>query len=255
MQRPQALPSPCNVPKPPQALQALVFDLDGTLIDGYEAISISLTHAMTALGEDPWDAGTVRRHVGRGLEALLADAVGEERANEGVRLFREKYPEVYIDHSRLLPDVAETLGRLGSAGYRMGVATNKPAKFSREILRALGLGELLPFCWGPELVGRPKPDPEMVMRLLEELETDPEDALYVGDMPVDIETARAAGLPVWVVDTGSATRDELEAAHPDRILNGFAEIADLLAPGVVRGPDAESGDSPRSRSSFVRKNR
>src|SRR5436190_5657808 len=92
--------------------RGIVFDLDGTLIDGYDAIHMALAHAMTAFGEEPWDPPTLRTHVGRGLEALVADALGEHRAEEGVRLFRAKYPEVYLEHSRLLPGVAETVAAL-----------------------------------------------------------------------------------------------------------------------------------------------
>ena len=74
----------------------LVFDLDGTLIDGYEAIADALAYAMERLGETPLPLVRVRRMVGHGLESLLEEAVGTERAAEGVRLFRERYPEVAV---------------------------------------------------------------------------------------------------------------------------------------------------------------
>jgi phosphoglycolate phosphatase len=207
---------------------SLVFDLDGTLIDGYRAIEMALSFAMTTLGFEPWGAETVRRNVGRGLEALLADAIGPDLAGEGVRLFRTRYPEVYLDHSRLLPEVESTIRELGRRGYRMGVATNKPARFSRELIRHLGLAAELPFCWGPDLVSKPKPDPEMVFRLLEQLEALPETSLYVGDMPVDVSTARAAGVPVWVVPTGSSTRGELETSGANAVLERFSELTERL---------------------------
>jgi len=114
----------------------LVFDLDGTLIDGYEAIADALAFAMGRLGEAPLPLPRVRRMVGHGLESLLEEAVGKDRAAEGVRLFRERYPEVAVEKSHLMPGVAETLDVLGSRGHRMALASNKPARFSRMILEA-----------------------------------------------------------------------------------------------------------------------
>ncbi len=222
--------------------RSIVFDLDGTLLDGYRAITMSLEYAMTSLGVPPWDAATVRRQVGRGLEVLLADAVGSDRALEGVRLFRERYPEVFLEHSSLLPEVGETVRLLAERGMPMGVASNKPSRFSSELLRHFGLAEALPFCWGPDRVARPKPDPEMVFRLLEELGTSAEEALYVGDMPVDIDSARAAGVTVWVIASGSSTREELEAAAPDRILDRFSDLSRLLT-----APPPRSAPAPSSR--------
>lgn len=208
----------------------VVFDLDGTLLDGYDAITRTLGETMAGFGLEPWDAATVRRHVGRGLEALVADAVGEERMPEAVRRYRTRYPELYLDHSRLLPGVSGTVLELGRRGYRMGVATNKPARFSVELIRHFGLAGVLPWCWGPDRVTHPKPHPEMVERLLDEMGATPAEAVYVGDMTVDIETARASNLPVWVIPHGSSTRDELVAAAPDRILDRFEELLELLPP-------------------------
>src|SRR4029453_16629145 len=122
----------------------LVFDLDGTLIDGYEAIADALAFAMGRLGEAPLPLPRVRRMVGHGLESLLEEAVGKDRAAEGVRLFRERYPEIAVEKSHLMPGVAETLDVLGSRGHRMALASNKPARFSRMILEAKGVAAHLP---------------------------------------------------------------------------------------------------------------
>jgi phosphoglycolate phosphatase-like HAD superfamily hydrolase len=83
---------------------------------------------------------------------------------------------------------------------------------------------------GPEDVARPKPAPDMLRVALERLGVAPARALYVGDMGVDVETARAAGVPVWVVATGSDTREALAAARPDRLLTGLAELPGQLFP-------------------------
>src|SRR5437899_1246972 len=105
----------------------VVFDLDGTLIDGYAAIEDALGFAMERFGLEPLSRKQVRRLVGHGIEKLVEDAVGPRLAPEGVRLFRLRYPKVAVAKSRLLPEVPEVLARLSTSGYRMAVASNKPA--------------------------------------------------------------------------------------------------------------------------------
>jgi phosphoglycolate phosphatase-like HAD superfamily hydrolase len=81
---------------------------------------------------------------------------------------------------------------------------------------------------GPEDVARPKPAPDMLLTAVARLGLPAEQVLYVGDMVVDIETARGAGVSVWVVPTGSDARERLEAAHPDCLLRDLHELAELM---------------------------
>jgi phosphoglycolate phosphatase len=213
-----------------------VFDLDGTLIDSYGAIAECYNHARTSLGEPPLPPAEVRRRVGHGLESLMAEAVGPERAALAVTLFRERYDLICETRTTLLPGVGETLARLAAAGLPMGVATNKPARFAVRILRALGQMPPLQAVAGPGPDWPPKPDPAMVQHVLDELSAAPGSSLYVGDMGVDVETARRAGMAVWVLATGSSSRQELAASRPDRLLERFEELAALAAPPFRPGP-------------------
>lgn len=212
----------------PGRVRGIVFDLDGTLIDSYDAIADSLNYALRGLGRPEVPPERVRGMVGRGLETLVERVAGSARVDEGVRLFRENYARVALAGTRLLPGVAATLAALDARGYRMGVASNKPARFGTDLLDRLGLGRHLAGVLGPDLVEHPKPDPEMVHRLLALLGVVASEAIYVGDMDVDVETCRNAGLPCWVVPTGSCSREELEAAGADRLLGSFPELLDLL---------------------------
>jgi phosphoglycolate phosphatase len=96
--------------------RAIVFDLDGTLIDGYAGIHEALTFALRRLGLSEPGPARVREMVGHGIERLLERAAGPERAEEGVRLFREHYPAVAVEGSSLLPGVAAALARLAAEG-------------------------------------------------------------------------------------------------------------------------------------------
>ena len=174
----------------------VVFDLDGTLIDGYAAIGDALGYAMRRLGEAELPAPRVRRMVGHGLERLLEDAVGPARAAEGVRLFRERYPEVAVEKSHLLPGVRETVEELDARGHPMAVASNKPARFSRMILEAKGIGDRFRAVGGPDADTPAKPDPAMLLRLMADARATPLETVVVGDMEVDLRIrarGRAAG--------------------------------------------------------------
>ena len=94
----------------------VVFDLDGTLLDGYAAIGDALGYAMGRFGLEPPAPARLRAMVGHGLERLLEETVGSERAAEGVRLFRERYPDVAVRLSELMPDVPDVLAALARMG-------------------------------------------------------------------------------------------------------------------------------------------
>lgn len=207
----------------------VVFDLDGTLIDGYDAIGDALAFAMKRFGEKALPAGQVREMVGHGIEVLLEKAVGRERAGEGVRLFRERYAEVAVAKTRLLPDVREVLTALALRGHPMAVASNKPARFSRLILDANGVGGFFLEIAGPDAETPAKPDPAMLRRLMDTAGARPEGTVVVGDMEVDHDFGRAAGCRVVLVPGGSRSRQQLETVAADALLLRLGELPDWLA--------------------------
>ncbi len=222
------------------AVRGIVFDLDGTLIDSYAAITESLNRAMIAAGLRSLSEEKVRGMVGLGLETLVARAMGPERVEEGVRIFREHYARICVARTTLLPHVPETVRELESRGYLLAVATNKPSYFARRLLDGLRIGGHFAAVLGPDNVVNRKPHPEMLLRALEEMDLPVREAVYVGDMEVDIQTARAVGLPVIVVPTGSRSAEVLRAHDPDLLLEEFRDLLGVLpgAPGS-RAPGGE----------------
>jgi phosphoglycolate phosphatase len=202
----------------------LVFDLDGTLIDGYRGIADALSYAMRRLRLTPPPDQRVRVMVGYGLERLLEQAVGRELAAEGVRLFRERYPDVAVEGSTLMPGVPEALATLAERGHPMAVASNKPAPFSRLILEAKGVGQRFLAIEGPDARTPAKPDPAMLRRILEKTGAPASTSLVIGDMDVDAQFARAAGCRVVLVPSGSRSRQELAAAGPDGLINVISDL-------------------------------
>jgi phosphoglycolate phosphatase len=206
----------------------VVFDLDGTLIDGYAAIGDALSYALERLGAPPPTPPEVRAMVGHGLERLLEKAVGPERASEGVRLFRERYPDVAVAQSHLLPGVAAVVEELARRGHALAVASNKPARFSRMILEAKGLAGRLLGIGGPDAETPAKPDPAMLARLRSLAGAAPLETVVVGDMEVDFEFARADGSRVVLIPSGSRTREELCGLTPDGFLDTIGDLPDWL---------------------------
>src|SRR5262249_14373584 len=200
------------------SFRAVLFDFDGTLADSYDAIAASVNHVRAAHRLPPLEVAEVRRHVGRGPGYLLAQTVGVGNAEQNEAMYREHHPSVMKEGTRLFDGTAAALGTLRRRGLRLGVCSNKPVDFTRSLLTWFGVGHLFETVLGPECVARPKPWPDMLLVALERLKLAASEALYVGDMTVDIATARAAGIRVWVVPTGSEESAVLAAAGPDRLL-------------------------------------
>jgi phosphoglycolate phosphatase len=217
--------------QPATRFQAIVFDLDGTLVDSSAAITASVNHVRAAHHLPPLAESEVRRHVGRGPVHLLQRTVGGVDLDADLALYKTHHPSVLRSGTHLLPGVAETLSALRSTGLRLAVCSNKLKAFTRDLLDYLGLASLFEVVIGPEDTPRLKPAPDMLLAALARLQVPAGEVLYVGDMVVDIQTARAAGVAVWVVATGSNDVAQLQAGKPDRILQSVAELRAQLTHG------------------------
>jgi 2-phosphoglycolate phosphatase len=212
---------------PLSSYAAVLFDFDGTLADSYAAIAASVNHVRGGRGLAPLSVEEVKRHVGRGPEYLLAHTIPGGRLAEDLPRYRAHHPGVMARLTHLLPGAAEVLAALAKT-KQIGLCSNKPRLFSQELLAHLGVASYFSVVVGPEDVPRPKPAPDMLRFAIERLSVPLERVLYVGDMTVDIQTARAAGVHVWIVPTGSDEAQVLRDANPDRMLTDLREIlADL----------------------------
>jgi phosphoglycolate phosphatase len=207
---------------------AVLFDFDGTLIDSYPAITASVNHVRWLHGLPPLGVAEVSRHVGRGPGYLLEKTVGTGDPAANAAAYRRHHPKVLREGTHLLPSARETLFALKQRGLKLGVCSNKPVVYTRELIAYLGLADALDVVLGPEEVRRHKPAPDMLLAAMSRLGVRAEQTLYVGDMTVDIQTARGAGVHVWVIATGSDTPEALDAAHPDRRLARLKDLVTLL---------------------------
>ena len=141
----------------------------------------------------------------------------------------ERYDEICCEASTILADVEATLSTLHALGVAMAVCTNKPTSFSKKILTFLQLAPYFRAIVGPDLAGARKPDAQHVLHTLEATSCAATDALFVGDMPIDVHAARNSGIDVAVVPTGSSTVEALRAAKPDHYLEKFSDLVKVVA--------------------------
>lgn len=206
--------------------RAVLFDLDGTLIDSVPLIVASMQHAFAGRERAP----TVKEWValiGTPLEAMIR-RWGEDEAD--VALLRERYKEHQWAHHdamvRAFPGVPEVLDVLTARGVRMAVVTSKLEPSARRSLEFLGLSRHFEAVVGLESTVRHKPDPEPVRFALDRLEAVASDAAFIGDSPHDVVAGNAAGVVTVAALWGPFTRDELAVARP----RAWAENASDLLP-------------------------
>lgn len=212
-------------------INAVLFDFDGTLADSFAAITASTNHVRASYGLPPMAEAEVRRYVGYGLDNLMADLVPGAPVDEAVATYRTHHATVMLTQTRLMPGAVEAIPELARRGLKLAVCSNKRVEFTRELVRALGLSGYFVCVLGPDDVGgRAKPDPAMLLEGLTRLGIPAAEALYIGDMVVDVQTARAAGVPVWIISndgTGAFVPVDGEP-QPDRVLRSLAELPELL---------------------------
>lgn len=209
----------------------VVFDLDGTLIDSALdlVLAVNATRAHYGLAELPPE--TIASYVGNGAPALIRRSMGEGYSDEELAAALEVFVHCYrahaLDHTVLYPGVRGTLRVLRQAGVQCAVLTNKPVRISKEILDGLGLREMFFEVYGGNSFHSKKPDPEGLLRLMEQAGCSPEETLMVGDSRVDIETARNAGCAACGVTFGLQP-ETLADPTPDLLIGAMAELTAII---------------------------
>ena len=216
------------------SVRALIFDLDGTLIDSKQDLIHSVNAMLRELGRGELAEETISGYIGHGAPQLVARALGdgctEEERQRALDFFLRYYEAHKMDTTCAYPGVAETLQKL--AGMQMAVLTNKPVRISVRILDAMGLSKYFRAIYGGNSFETKKPDPLGARTILQELKVEPQEALLVGDSEVDVQTARNAGTLAAAVNYGFGVHDR--GVYPaDIYLDRFGELAALLGSGPV----------------------
>src|SRR5260221_10835589 len=183
---------------------AVLFDLDGTLVDSYAALAEAVNYARRQHGLHELSSARIKDFIGDGLEKLLERAFGRVDVPRSARVaFESRYDEICCEESKVLADVEATLEALFKLGVAMAVCTNKPTSFSRKILEFLQLAPYFRAIVGPDEAGGRKPHAQHVLHPLQATDCDPSHPLFVGAMPIDVHAPRHSGTGGAGVATGS----------------------------------------------------
>jgi phosphoglycolate phosphatase len=222
----------------------IVFDLDGTLVDTAPDLLDSLNHSLAAGGAQLTDTRGFHQFVGHGGRVMIERAyAAQKRMLDAVEhdrlfaLFLDHYGENIPGRSEPYPGVPAALTRLAAAGYLLAVCTNKPEGFSKRLLEGVGLaGGFAAICGADSFAFR-KPDPRHLLDTIAQAGGDPHRAVMVGDSQTDIDTAKAARIPVIAVDFGYTDRHVREF-EPSRIISHFDELTVAMCEDLMQAAQA-----------------
>lgn len=215
--------------------RAILFDLDGTLIDSVPDIATSVNLLLASESLTPLTVNEVRSMIGHGIAKLVERAFkARDIALEGAPhvAMTERMMDIYKDHlteqTVLLSGTEDILRSYHGAGYGLAVVTNKPEGFSREILDHFGFSAMIDCVVGGDTGPARKPAPDMLLHALKQMTVPASDALMVGDSPADIDAAKAAGVKSVAVHGGytPVPANELGA---DITIDDLNELPDVIA--------------------------
>jgi len=196
------------------SIAVVLYDLDGTLVDHFDAIHGAIAHAQQALGVPPATHAKVKATVGGGIELTLTRLMGADLAARALPYYEEFLSKNMFTGLRALPGAEALLEQLHDRGLPQAVLTNKQGDYARQIIQHLGWERWLDDVFGVNDTPWRKPAKEFVLHAVNKLGGTPANTLMVGDSPFDIEAATNGGLRCHVVATGSHTRKQLLAHQP-----------------------------------------
>lgn len=208
--------------------RTVLFDLDGTLIDHFEAIHRCHAHAMQRIGLPPPTMPQVRNAIGRGLEDAIADLAGPDNVARILPLYLEHWRATNLQDVKLMPGGRELLGQLRARGVTCGVLTNKRGDASRVVCEHLGVTPLVQGIFGAGDTPWLKPHREFAAHALAQLGGDAATTALIGDSIYDLAAAQNAGLAFFGVTTGTHSAGELRAAGATEIHAGLADLTPAL---------------------------
>lgn len=210
-------------------IRAVLFDLDGTVIDSTDAIVQSHFHTFDTLGLPRPTRDFIISTIGFPMEVQVP-MMTDHDPEEFIRIYRAWYEAHSAPMTVMLPGVEETFADLHARGVRLGFVTSKKRAAAEMLLEHLGTLHYMDARIGPMDVTHHKPHPEPVEKAMAQLGVGPEETAFIGDMHFDVLAGQAAGVLTIAVTTGYETRAELEALNPAAVYDTMLEVRDHLLP-------------------------
>jgi phosphoglycolate phosphatase len=226
---------------------AVLFDLDGTLVDSAADIARALSTLRLTRGGCALGASDVRPLVSLGAEVLLQRALGSLASNavDDLAAFRTVLGALTADPLALYPGVVSALKTLTAEGHVLAIVTNKPEALSRNLLTQLGLVDHFAVIIGGDTAAKSKPHPDPLRMALETIGIPSERAIFVGDSPIDAAAARACAIPFILFEGGYGARECAEDAVYARF-NEFATLPAIITALATHQNFVVAGRKPTS---------
>jgi len=212
-------------------IKAVMFDMDGTLIDSHDVIVEAFNHMFARLGYPLMTADEVVRNTGISLVDFTALFLKPEERETGIKVFRDYLDGIYLPRLKMVPGALETLESL-DGDLIQGIVTNKKGIYARRIADHLGISDRMALVLGAEDGFRAKPSGEMFQEFMRSVGSDKHTTVYVGDAPVDIEAAAGAGIDAFAVAGRYFSAEELALHKPRRVLQSITQLPAALRPVV-----------------------
>jgi phosphoglycolate phosphatase len=210
-------------------ISLIVYDFDGTLVDTLFDIADAVNLSLSELRLRTLSRETICKYVGKGVERLMDQSIKGAGCADlplAVELFRKHYSKNLMNHTQFYPFGREILDHFRDK--KQAICSNKPEDFVRRILVSLESQDLFDAILGGDSLKSKKPDPEGLLHLLDLFQCPPEQAVLIGDSPVDIETGKRAGVYTCVVSFGFGDPKEIALTEPDCYINHLSELKDLF---------------------------
>ena len=214
--------------------EAIVLDLDGTLIETAPDLTAALNHTLSYVGSPAIPPGVVRHMIGDGVRKLLVRGLQENKQfldDKKIKSLHIKFLEYYryhiADHSHPFPGVIDTIRNLRSTGVKTAICTNKPLDLTLKLLNTIRMDYLFDAVVGGDTLPIKKPDGGHILGALAAINTPPTAALMIGDSGNDVMAAQNAGLPVVLVDYGYTSIPPIELGA-DKIIADFRDLPIIM---------------------------
>ena len=212
-------------------IEAVIFDLDGTLLNTLDDLTASVNHIFEKYGLPLQETSDVRRNMGNGARYLLSHMMPQGTDTPGFDGILSEYGEYYKEHCMELtapfPGIMDMVRNLKKEGIRMAIVSNKGDEAVKE-LSSVYFEDLMDSAVGERPGIRRKPEPDSLLAAAAEMGVQKDKILYVGDSEVDYETAKRAGMRCVLVEWGFRDKEDLEALQPDYLISSADELVGIV---------------------------
>lgn len=215
-------------------VKAIMFDLDGTLIDTAPEIAFSINCMLADIGKPALSAAQVRSYIGEGAQMLIKRSISDGESEVDAVLFEQaqglffKHYADNVVNSRVFPGVVEGLQMLRDQDLRLACVTNKPERFTRPVLKATGLDQFFELVVSGDTLPGKKPDPIQLLHICAEFKVLEAHAMLVGDSEIDIQAAHAAGCYIVTVPYGYNRGKPIDDRQVDAVIENLTQLPSML---------------------------